>query len=338
MTIRKIFILFLASAFVLTLPALAPAADDSAGVSETATVQAGEKGKKLPCVSHKPEEKPTCAAPPLPPHSIEGPGGIFITHIAYLVNPGQHSPVGMPTFGLSYANLEKKDFMAATFSETLFNRIELSYAFNNLQLGDLRRDIKDMTGLDTGSNHVQMHNFNLRVNLVPEGSFGLNWMPALTAGVHFKKNEDVDSIDKHLGGVLSTLGVDDDHGIDYTLVATKMISGVFPRPLLLTAGMRMTKACHIGLLGFSDHYSTQVELSFAQFLTDRLLIVGEFRSKPDKLDELPGMVEEEDDWWTMAFCYILNNHSTMALGYFHPGMLLNEDVNNGWATRLMWEF
>jgi len=321
-------LLLLAGLILMTVPAVAEGQSQPVGQDE-----------KLPCVSHKPEEKPECAAPPLPPHSIEGPGGIFVTPVAYLVNPGERGrPIGMPALGVTYAMLRDKDFFAATFSVTLVNRVELSYAFNNLQLGDLRRDIRRKTGLDADYSHVQLHHFNLRVNLVPEGAFEQTWMPAVTAGIHFKYNKHVDSLNHRLGGVLHMIGVDDNSGVDYTLVATKMITDLLPRPLLLTAGVRRTKACHIGLLGFSNHYSTQAELSFAQFITDRLMLVGEYRSKPDKLDEMPGLVEEEDDWWTLAFCYILNNSSTLSFGYFNPGAVLNEDVNNGWACRLMYEF
>jgi len=281
----------------------------------------------------------TCAAPPLPPQSIEGTGGICITSVAYLVNPAQKNKVfGMPVFGLSYVNLRDKDLVTATFTETLWGRVELGYALNNLQLGDLRGDIDKMTGLDAGYNHVQLHHFNLRLNLIPEGGFGHSWMPAITAGVHYKNNSYVDSLNRRLGGVLRAIGVHDNDGVDYTLVGTKMITNLMPKPLLLTAGIRWTKACHLGLLGFSDDYNTLGEFSIAQFLTDRLIFVSEYRMKPDELSEIPDLVEEEDGWWTVGLAYIINDNSTFSICLLHTGQLLDEYVNNGLALRLVFEF
>jgi len=283
---------------------------------------------------------PAFAAPPLPPASIEGPGGIFITPVAYLINSAPDGkPFGLPTIGTIYTSLREKDFFAATFAETLFGRIELSYAFNNLQLGDLRRDVKRATGLDMDCNHVQLHHFNLRANLIPENAFGQNWLPAITAGAHYKYNSRVDSINHRLGGVLKSIGVKDNDGMDYTLFATKMIDNLLlPRPLLLTAGVRWSKACHMGLLGFSEHYEVLGEFSVAQFLTDNIILSGEFRMKPDELDELADLIEEEDDWWAVALTYIINTRMTMSVGWLYAGQVLNEHVNNGLACRLMFEF
>jgi hypothetical protein len=334
MIIRQIFIMFIYLLFIVNCPVFA-AAD---GENEQAEPSATEEDK-IPCVSHKPVEEPACAAPPLPPVSISGTGGVFATPLAYLVNPAQDGkPLGLPTIGASYVKLREKDFFAATFTETIFGRIELSYAFNNLQLGDLKRDISRATGLDLDYNHVQLHHFNLRANLIPEGAFDQPWLPAITAGAHYKYNSKVDSLNHRLGGALRAIGVRDNDGMDYTLVATKMFQGLLPKPLLLTAGIRWTKACHIGLLGFSDDYKVLGEFSIAQFLTDRLILTGEYKMKPDELDEIRGLVEEEDDWWTVGLIYILNNHMTASLGWFNPGQLLNEHVDNGLACRLVFEF
>lgn len=333
MRVKGLFTIMVLLAFVFTFPVIALSEEETTGEAEPSAV----KGEKLPCVSNKSEEKPTCAAPPLPPHSIEGPGGIFITPVAYLVNPATDGkPFGMPTIGIIYTSLREKDFFVASFSETFFGRIELSYAFNNLQLGDLKRDISKATGLDLGYNHVQLHNYNLRVNLIQEGSFDQVWLPAVTVGAHYKYNSRVNSLNHRLGGVLRDIGVRDNDGMDYTLVATKTIP--FKKPLLLTAGIRWTKACHIGLLGFSKKYKTLGEFSIAQFLTDRLILSGEYRMKPDELKELPGLVEEEDDWWAVAFTYIFNTHMTASLGWLHAGQVLNEQVDNGFACRMMFEF
>ena len=277
--------------------------------------------------------------PPLPPQSIEGPSGIFVTPMAYIISPAEEGRIfGKPVVGASWAQLQDKRFLAFTFSETLWDRIELSYAYNNLDIADLKSKIRWVTGMRADSSHAELHNFNLRVNLLKEGDYKQAWLPAVTAGIHYKYNPTEHDLNKSLNGVLKGIGVKDDSGIDYTLVATKMIKEVLPRPLILSAGVRVTKASHIGLLGFSDTYQALGEFNFAQFLTDKLLLVGEYRMKPDKLKRIPGLVEKEDDWWDLAFCYILNNHSTISVGYLNPGHVLNDNVRAAPAARLVWEF
>ncbi len=331
---------FILLALILIFPFSVKAGPETAQDRKTPESHPEEdKAEKPADITHKPEEERAYAAPQRLPHSIEGTGGLFITPVAYLLNPGERGkPTGTPSVGVVYGHLRKKDFLAATIVMTLWRRVEIGYGFNNLQLGDLRRDIKRQTGLDLDYNHVGLHHFNLRVSLIQEGAFGLSWMPAVTAGVHYKYNESIDSFNHRLKGVLREIGVRDNEGFDYTFTATKMIKNVFPWPTVFTAGLRATRACHIGLLGFSRHYSARAELSIAQFLTERLMIAGEFRSKPDKLDEIPGLVEEEDDWWTLDGRYLLNKHTALSFGYFHCGQLLNEDVNNGFALRLMVKF
>ena len=277
--------------------------------------------------------------PPLPPQSIDGPGGIFVTPMAYIVSPaGEGKIFGKPAVGASWAQLGDKRFLAFTISEALWDRVELSYAYNNLDIADLKTQIRRETGMHADSSHAELHNLNLRVNLLKEGGYNKAWLPAITAGIHYKYNPTVHDLNKSLNGVLKGIGVKDDSGIDYTLVATKMIKDVLPRPLILSAGVRVTKANHIGLLGFSDQYQALGEFNFAQFLTDKLLLVGEYKMKPDKLKRIPGLVEQEDDWWDLALCYIINNHATLSVGYLNPGQVLNDHVRAAPAARLVYEF
>ena len=276
--------------------------------------------------------------PPLPPQSIEGPAGIFVTPMAYIVSPAEEGKIfGKPVIGASWTQLQDKRFLAFTFSEALWDRVELSYAYDNLEIADLKSKIHRVTGMRADSSHAELHNFNVRVNLLKEGDYKQAWLPAITAAIHYKYNATEHDLNKSLNNVLKGIGVKDDSGIDYTLVATKMIKDVLPRPLILSAGVRVTKASHIGLLGFSDTYQALGEFNFAQFLTDNLLLVGEYRMKPDKLKRIPGLVEKEDDWWDLAFCYILNNHSTISVGYLNPGHVLNDNVHAAPAARLVYE-
>ncbi|OPZ97355.1 MAG: hypothetical protein BWY71_01642 [Planctomycetes bacterium ADurb.Bin412] len=90
------------------------------------------------------------AAPPLPFHTIEGYGGGAITPMAYLVNPGPKDAIfGAPATAFSYVNLGHKNLQAFTFTETLFQRIELGYGLDRLGLGTLPNDIEDARLLKT---------------------------------------------------------------------------------------------------------------------------------------------------------------------------------------------
>lgn len=229
--------------------------------------------------------------PPLPVHTIEGVGGGGITPMAYLVNPGEDCVFGTPAFSISYVNLGRKNLDAIAVTETLFKRIELGYAANRFGLGTLPMDIRDATGVDIDENDVWLHHFNVRALLVEENTcFGGIALPAVTAGVHFKYNEGIDDVDQRLGGALSGIGYDRPSGEDFTFTATKTFAQGFGRPLIATAGLRLSEAANLGYLGFSDDYRASFEGSIAYLLTNRILLAYEFRQKSSPYGEIRRLV------------------------------------------------
>ena len=217
---------------------------------------------------------PPCAlagGPPLPLHSLEGTGGVFATQNAYLVNPAEDGKVfGLPSVGILHVYLgQGKALESFTITETLWNRIELGYAFNYVDFGDLPQDIERMTGVELGDQYAGLHNFNVRVALVRDGEFDMPWLPAVTAGVHYKYNDTVNDIDDDLMGGLDAIGIEDNDGVDFTLYATKMITAL-PRPVVVSLGLRSTEAAHIGLLGFTRDRKLLGEGNVCCLLTDRL--------------------------------------------------------------------
>jgi hypothetical protein len=173
--------------------------------------------------------------------------------------------------------------------------------------------------------------------LVKDGDFGQSWVPAITAGVHYKYNDSVEDMDDKLGGTLRSIGIKDNDGVDFTLYATKMVT-VLPRPVLVSAGMRSTEAAHIGLLGFTNERTIVGEGSICVFVTDRLILAGEYRQKPDEYDEIPGLVNGEEDWWTLCAAYIINDRMTVGAGYGHFGQVLNHEANGAWGVKFKVEF
>ena len=76
--------------------------------------------------------------PPLPFHAVEGVGGVFATHMAYLVNPDTAGGLGLPSVGGIYVNMGNgRQLYSATATETLWDRLELGYAYMAFDMGDL---------------------------------------------------------------------------------------------------------------------------------------------------------------------------------------------------------
>ena len=278
------------------------------------------------------------SAPPLPLHTIEGTSGVFITDTAYLANPPEgDSPVGKPSFSFSGVRLGHKNLWAAGVTTNFFKRVELGYSFMRLGLGDWPSDVRRATTLPCRSS-VGMHTLSARAMLVEEGGFGLKWTPAVTAGARYKHNEDIWDIDDDLVGTCGNIGIRDNDGFEGTLTASKMFVGILPKPFILSAGARLTDAAQIGLLGFTRHYHLVFEGNAIFFVTDRLLVAGEYRQKPDELDRCLDLVGAEHDWWTVAAAYVVNDHMTVSGGYGHFGNILNHEANAVWALQAKWEF
>jgi len=281
-------------------------------------------------------EAPQTEAPPLPFHTIEGYGGGAITPMAYLVNPGAEGDVwGKPAVAFSSVVLGHKNLQALTFTETLFGRLELGYGIDRLGLGTLPDDIEDATTVDIGKDAVWLHNFNARVLLIKEGK-----LPALTAGVHFKINQGIEDIDDRLGGALSSIDYDNDTGVDATLTASKTIvgEGTFKRPVILTGGLRNSSAGQVGLLGFGEDRATTFEGSVAVLPTDWLLVAYEYRQKSNPYDEIPGLIEDEDDWHAVDVSWIVSSHTTLVAGWGAFGNVTNETENETWWLQGKYEF
>lgn len=277
--------------------------------------------------------------PPLPLHGIEGSGGIFATYSAYLVNPAKEGEIfGLPSIAGFYVNLgHGRDLRTFTITETLWDRVELGYGWDGLDLGDLPEDIHKTVGADISDDYVNLHNFNARFALLKEGDFDRSWVPAVTAGVHYKYNDTIDDIDNDLGGALSGIGIESNDGVDFTLYATKLVTQL-PRPVLFNLGLRASEGAHIGLLGFTDDYQLTLEGSVGVFVTDQFIVAGEYRQKTNNYSRIPGLVEEEDGWFSLLLAYIVNDHLVIGGGYASFGDVLNHEANGGWGVQVKWEF
>jgi len=275
---------------------------------------------------------------PLPLHEIEGNGGVFSTLSAYLVNPPRNGEaVGRPSIGFGYIDIGYgRDLMALTVTETPWKRLELGFGYDLLNLGDLPTAIKAQGGPTIDDNLV-LYNANARLEILREGEFDQKWLPAITAGIHYKYNDSIDHINNQLGGTLSKIGLSDYQGLDFTLYGSKLLT-FLPRPVLVNLGGRATKSAELGLLGFTDEYSFVFEGSVVVLLTDKFMVAAEYKQQPSSFTPIPGLIGTPGDWWTIDAGYVINPHMTVAVGYGHFGTVANHTANTVFGITTKWEF
>ncbi len=275
---------------------------------------------------------------PLPLHELGGCGGLFSTLSAYLVNPPRNGePVGRPAVGFGYIDVgHGRDLVALTLTETPWKRLELGFGYEYLNLGDLPTQIKAGGGPSIDDN-LAVYNANARLQILKDGEFDQKWLPAITAGIHYKYNDGLNHINNQLDGQLSAIGLSNHEGLDFTLYGTKLLT-FLPRPVVVSLGGRATKSVETGLLGFTDEYSFVFEGSVAVLLTHKIMAAAEYKQQPANFKPIPNLIGTPDDWWSLALGYIVNPHMTVAAGYGHFGTVGNHTANTVWGMATKWEF
>jgi hypothetical protein len=112
---------------------------------------------------------------PLPLHEIEGSGGIFSTLCAYIVNPPRNGEaVGRPSAGFAYVHIGNgRELEAFTLTETPWERLELGYGSDTLNLGDLPQDVERATGVRLRNHSVRLDVLSARLQLFLTSNFAL---------------------------------------------------------------------------------------------------------------------------------------------------------------------
>ncbi len=292
---------------------------------------------------------------PLPEHTIDGVGGGMFVPSAYLVNPGPAGePFGMPAISVRYSDLRKrKNVVTIAVSETLFGRVEISYALNRLNLGSFGHDLAAAWGGGggrIGHRNVHLHNFNIRVLAIEEDSFDLP-LPAITAGASFKYNDSMRSINNRIGGALNGFGYERSSGCIFTLHATKMIEldqladamGVEELPpIVATVGVRNSEASNNGFLGFTDHRATTLEASVTTFIAEWIAVSYEFKRNQRALNSMPPfgvpLLRGEENWHGLGFAFILSENLTVSAGVACLGSIANTEADGAWGLSAKWEF
>jgi hypothetical protein len=235
--------------------------------------------------------------------------------------------------GFGYINLgHELNLEAFTLTESPFKRLELGFGWDRLGLGDLPQ----VLGIAT--HEVDLYNANARFQILKEGEFDQKWLPAVTAGVHYKYNDGIIDVNNEVGGALANVAHITHHeGVDFTLYASKLFTQL-PRPVLVELGGRATEAVWEGLGGFTGKYNYEFEGNVVTFVTPSIALAAEYKEQPRDYSPIGNVVRRESDWWTLDAAYVVNKHFTIAAGYGNFGNVLNHEANGVWGITTKWEF
>ena len=203
----------------------------------------------------------------------------------------------------------------------MFDRVELSYARQALNT----KRIGAALGIGYGY-QLNQDIYGAKLRLAGDAVYGNPLMPQIAVGVQHKRNLD--------GPVTAAVGAVEANGTDFYASATKLF---LAHSLLVGATARYTKANQGGLLGFggdkSNDYSLQFEGSLAYQLSRKLLVGGEYRTKPDNLS-----IAREDDWYDIFAAFAINRNLTVAAAYANIGSVATSNTQRGGLVSLQASF
>lgn len=234
--------------------------------------------------------------------TVEGSAGGGLAPWAVIAGYGTRDAVGGNVHG-TYLDLKDFEFRTYGVAVGLFDRVELSYARQEFDT----RAAGAALGIGRGFTFNQ-DVFGAKLKLVGDAVYDQDsWLPQVAVGVQYKNN-DKDAI-------VRAVGARKDSGVDYYVAATKVL---LDQSLVLNGTVRATKANQMGLLGFGGDrerdYSLQFEGSAGYLVTRKLVVGGEYRTKPSNLG-----FAKEDDWFDVFAAYAINKNLSVTVAYADLG-------------------
>jgi hypothetical protein len=236
--------------------------------------------------------------------NIEGASGGGLASWAVISGYETNNAVGGNAH-FTYVNLPGYTVRDFGGSVGLFNRVELSYTRLQLDTGP--------TGGKLGIGDGYTFNEDIigaKVRLFGDVVYDQNsLLPQVAVGVQYKHSNN--------GALDEALGAKHPDGVDFYIAATKLFLN---DALVVDTTLRFTKANQIGLLGFGgdlgNSYRPEFEGSVGYLLTRRLVIGGEYRTKPSNLG-----FAKEDNWFDVFGAYALNKNLSITLAYANLGSI-----------------
>lgn len=243
---------------------------------------------------------------------VEGSAGGGIVPWAVLSGYGTAGQHGGTAFA---TRVDTGDYALTSYGAAYAwdNRLELSYARQRFELGELQRRLS----LPTGRFDAEVIGAKLRLG----GDLVYTTMPQVALGVQYKRQLDF--------AIPRAVGARDDRGIDVYLSASKLfLAAVDDRHMLLNATVRSTRANQAGLLGFGGDRkagrSLVLETSAAVLLDPHWAVGVEYRQKPDNLG-----FAREDDWRDVFVAWFPNKHVAVVAAYADLGSIATLDRQRG---------
>lgn len=201
------------------------------------------------------------------------------------------------------------------------DRLELSYARQNFDT----RKVGVALGLGEGYRFNQ-DIFGAKFRLIGDTVYGSPLLPQISVGIQHKRSLD-DVIVKAVGAASS-------EGTDFTASATKLF---LSRCVLVNATARLTNANQFGLLGFGGpnrrERTLQFEGSVAYMLTPRLVVGGEYRTRPSNL-----AIARESDAHDLFVAWAFTRNATITAAYTDVGSVATFDGQRGGLVSIQFAF
>jgi Protein of unknown function (DUF3034) len=241
---------------------------------------------------------------------LEGSAGGGLTPWALIAGLGTDAEVGVSGF---CTRIKPQDFRldSCGASVGIDNRLELSFARQNFDLGSV------IAG-QTLDQSIVGAKIRLYGDAVVDQD--LPW-PQVALGMQWKHNSDFDLVPKDLGAKHAS-------GVDVYLAATKVwLAGPLGRTWLMDVTFRESEANQLGLLGFGGDrggYHLLTEGSLGVFLTDNLVLGGEYRQKPNNLSAF-----RENDFKDVFLSFIPVKYFSLTVAYADLGNIADKPGQHG---------
>lgn len=252
--------------------------------------------------------------------SVDGAGGGGLAPWALITGYGTENQIGGSAFA-TIVNLDDYRLTSTGAAIGLYDRVELSFAQHRFDT----RAIGAALGLGAGYTFKQ-DIFGVKVKVIGDAIYDQDrWLPQIAIGVQHKKSGN--------GNVLTALGIPHDSGTDVYVNATKLF---IDQRLLMSAGVRFTKANQIGILGFGGPLNDKIKPEFEgslAFLLRRNLAVGvEARTKRDNLGFKEGAAYDAFVAWFPT------KNASLTLAYVDLGRIVIPGKQRGLYASLQLSF
>ena len=247
---------------------------------------------------------------------FEGSGGGGLTPWALITGLETNDQVGASA-DCTYIKPQHFALTSCGAALGIDNRVEISYTHQTFNLDDV-----------APGKSIEQNIYGAKVRLLGDAVIDQDrWWPQIAAGLQYKRNEDFGFIPRLIGARSAS-------GTDFYVSATKIVlAGPLSRTWLVDVTVRATKANQFGILGFGgdrdEAYSYEPEASLAVFLTDSLVLGGEYRDKPNNLAAF-----REQSAHDAFLAWFPWKHVSLTAAYVDLGNIATHAGQHGWYIAL----